>query len=110
MMTVWIHGVIEISSIVIAGGAGILLGNSILFPGSYTRMQSLKNNARVVVKVAVGLLPLFIVAGFLESFVTRHYQEPIVGILSIGITLPFIIWYYIILPKKLHKKLYAQQG
>ncbi|MGV3597758.1 MAG: stage II sporulation protein M [Bacteroidota bacterium] len=110
MMTVWIHGVIEISSIVIAGGAGILLGNSILFPGTYTRMQSLKNNARIVIKIAVGLVPLFIIAGFLESFVTRYYQEPIVGILSIGITLPFIVWYYIILPKKLYKKLYAQQG
>lgn len=104
MLTVWIHGVIEISSIVIAGGAGILLGNSLLFPGTYSRTESFVRGARSSVKIAVGLVPLFIIAGFLESFVTRYYQNIWVGIVCIGITLPFIIWYYIILPIKLTKK------
>lgn len=100
--TVFIHGTIELSSIVIAGGAGIFLGNSILFPGTYSRMASLKKAGRLVAKIAIGLIPMFVIAGFLESFVTRHYQNVWVGYLSIGITLPFIIWYYILLPKKLN--------
>lgn len=100
--TVFIHGTIELSSIVIAGGAGIMIGNSILFPGTYSRKESLKKAGRVAAKIAIGLIPMFIVAGFLESFVTRHYQNVWVGYLSIGITLPFIIWYYILLPKKIN--------
>lgn len=100
--TVFIHGTIELSSIVIAGGAGLLLGNSILFPGTYSRGESLRRGGRHAGKIAVGLIPMFIIAGFLESFVTRHYQNVWVGYLSIGITLPFIIWYYIILPKKIN--------
>jgi len=105
---VWIHGTIEITSIVMAGGAGIVLGNSIVFPGTYTRLETFKRCARDAVKMAVGLVPLFIVAGFLESFVTRYYKSAWVGMLTIGITLPFIIWYYIIYPVKLYKR-YGEQ-
>jgi uncharacterized membrane protein SpoIIM required for sporulation len=104
MGTIWIHGSIEIASIVIAGGAGILMGNSFLFPGTYTRLESFKQGARTAIKIAVGLIPLFVVAGFLESFVTRYYQNIWVGILCIGTTLPFILWYYIFLPIKTYKQ------
>jgi uncharacterized membrane protein SpoIIM required for sporulation len=109
LSSVLIHGVIELSSIIIAGGAGILLGNSILFPGTYSRLESFKNGGRIAAKIAVGLVPLFVMAGFLESFVTRHYQNIWVGIITIGITSPFIIWYYIIFPKITHLK-YAKQN
>ena len=107
-LSVLIHGIIELASIVIAGGAGILLGNSILFPGTYKRIDSFLHGARSAGMIAVGLVPLFIVAGFLESFVTRHYQQIWVGIVTIGITLPFIVWYYILLPKKVYK-LYGKE-
>ncbi|MEO6584376.1 MAG: stage II sporulation protein M, partial [Ferruginibacter sp.] len=40
VLVIWIHGTIEIWSIVIAGTAGFILGNGILFPGTYTRLQS----------------------------------------------------------------------
>lgn len=103
-LSVFIHGVIELASIVIAGGAGIMLGNSFMFPGTYKRIDSLKRGARNAAIIAVGLVPLFIVAGFLESFITRYYQNIWVGILTIGITFPFIIWYYIILPKRVFKR------
>lgn len=72
-LTIWIHGAFEISSIVIAGGAGITLGNGLLFPGSYTRMQSLQFAAKRGLKIMMSLIPFFIVAGFLESYVTHNY-------------------------------------
>lgn len=103
-LSVFIHGVIELASIVIAGGAGVMLGNSIMFPGTYKRIDSFKRGARNAAIIAVGLVPLFIIAGFLESFITRYYQNIWVGILTIGTTFPFIIWYYIILPKRAFKK------
>jgi uncharacterized membrane protein SpoIIM required for sporulation len=102
---VWIHGTLEISSIIIAGAAGLVLDNSILFPKTYSRRQSFLMSAKDGVKIIIGLIPLFITAGFLESFVTRFTQMPIVINLFIIIsTLSFIIWYVIIYPMKLNRR------
>lgn len=103
-LTIWIHGTIEIASIIIAGGAGILVGNSFLFPGTYSRLESLKMGASKGMKVIVGLIPLFIIAGFLESYVTRLFGMPdILKALIILASLAFIIFYVIIYPKRLYK-------
>lgn len=102
---VWIHGTLEISSIIIAGGAGLILGNSILFPKTYSRRQSFLIAAKDGVKIIVGLIPLFIAAGFLESFVTRFTEMPvIINLLIIGSSITFIIWYVVIYPIKLNKR------
>ena len=102
---VWIHGTLEISSIVIAGAAGLILGNSILFPKTYSRRQSFLSAAKEGVKIIIGLIPLFIVAGFLESFVTRYTQMPIViNLLIIFSSLTFLIWYVIIYPLRLSRR------
>jgi len=102
---VWIHGTLEISSIIIAGAAGLILGNSILFPKTYSRRQSFLISAKDGVKIIVGLVPLFFIAGFLESFVTRFTQMPIFINLTIIISsLSFIIWYVIIYPIKLNRR------
>jgi len=70
---IWIHGAFEISAIILAGGAGITAGNGWLFPGSFTRFQSLKIALRRSVKIMLLLIPFIVLAGFLESFVTRNY-------------------------------------
>ena len=102
---VWIHGTLEISSIIIAGAAGLILGNSILFPKTYSRRQSFLISAKDGVKIIIGLIPLFIVAGFLESFVTRFTQMPIfINLTIILSSLLFIIWYVIIYPLKLSRR------
>jgi uncharacterized membrane protein SpoIIM required for sporulation len=102
---VWIHGTLEISSIIIAGAAGLILGNSILFPKTYSRRQSFLISAKDGVKIIIGLIPLFIAAGFLESFVTRFTQMPIfINLTIILSSLSFIIWYVIIYPLKLSKR------
>lgn len=71
---IWIHGAFEISAIVLAGGAGITAGNGWLFPKSYTRLQSLKISTMRGLKIMLSLLPFIVIAGILESYVTRHYQ------------------------------------
>jgi uncharacterized membrane protein SpoIIM required for sporulation len=71
---IWIHGAFEISCVVIAGGAGITMGNGWLFPGSYTRLQSLQLSARRGLKIMMSLVPFLFMAGFLESYVTHNYQ------------------------------------
>ncbi len=105
VLVIWIHGTLEISAIIIAGCAGLTLGNSFLFPGTYSRATSFVRGAKQGVKIAVGLVPIFIAAGFLESFVTRHTQMPMWLSLTIIIgSLTFIIWYFIIYPIRLNNK------
>jgi len=105
LSTIWIHGTLEISAIVIAGCAGLVLGNSILFPGTYTRRQSVMRGAKRGLKIVVGLVPIFVAAGFLESFVTRHTEMPVViNLLIILSSLSLIIWYFITYPIQLKRR------
>lgn len=106
ILVIWIHGTIEISSLIVACAAGMVMGNSLLFPKTYSRLESLKKGARDGMKMAVGLVPLFIIAATFESFVTRHTEMPVW--LSIGIlasSLLFVVWYVIIYPNKVYKNL-----
>lgn len=106
MLSIWLHGTLEISAIIIAGGAGLVLGNSILFPGSYRRIDSLLRAAKDALKIAVGLIPVFIVAGFIESYLTRLTEMPIFFNLTIIIfSLIFIIGYFFYYPYLLNKKI-----
>lgn len=100
LLTIWVHGTLEISAIIIAGAAGFALGNSLLFPGTYTRGESFRHGARLGLKVVIGLVPVFILAGFLESFVTRHAlsMPSYIALAIIGLSLTFVIFYFIILP------------
>ncbi len=105
---VFIHGTLELWSIIIAGAAGMILGNSILFPGTYTRAASIARGGKDGLKIVIGLIPLFLTAAFFESFVTRYTGMPLWVSLSILIgSLAFIIWYFIIYPIQLHKRLQA---
>jgi uncharacterized membrane protein SpoIIM required for sporulation len=100
--TIFIHGTLELSAIVIAGAAGIVLGNSWVFPGTYGRGLSLKRGARDAIKMIIGLVPVFIAAALLESFVTRHYLAlGLVGrLIIIVVSAAFILWYFVIYPAR----------
>ncbi len=110
VLVIWIHGTLEISSIIIAGAAGLVLGKSLLFPKTYTRAESFKRGAKDGTKMVIGLVPIFIMAAFLESFVTRHTEMPVwLSVSILFLSLVFIISYVIIYPNYLHKKLNLNQ-
>ncbi|TQD39484.1 stage II sporulation protein M [Haloflavibacter putidus] len=103
--TIWIHGTIEISVIIVAGCAGLVVGKSILFPGTYTRLQSFINGVKNGIKIVVSTIPFFIIAGFLEGFVTRLTHMPDwLSIFIIGSSLAFILFYYVIYPRYLYQQ------
>jgi len=103
--TIWIHGTIEISVIIVAGAAGFILASGILMPGTYSRTQSFIKKARDGLKVMISTIPFFIMAGFLEGFVTRHTEMPdFLAIMIILGSLFLIIYYYFILPAKLYQQ------
>jgi len=70
-LTIWMHGTFEISAIIIAGGAGLVLGRGVVFPGTYTRMQSLRLSARAGIRIMIGVVAMLLLAAVIESFVTR---------------------------------------
>lgn len=106
ILVVFIHGTLEISAIVIAGCAGMIIGNSILFPKTYTRIQSLVKAAKDGVKIVIGLIPIFITAAFFEGYVTRHTGMPLWMSLSIlSGSLIFILWYFVFYPIRVSKKI-----
>ncbi len=69
----WIlpHGITELGAAVLCGGAGLKIGYAILRPGAYTRRRSLYLAAREGLNIALGVIPMFIAAGFIESFVRQ---------------------------------------
>jgi len=104
---IWIHGSMEIFAIVIEGAAGLILGASILFPRTYSRLTSFKIGVKDGVKILISTFPFTIVAGLLEGYVTR-YSNAMPNWLSVGIiliTLSIISYYYLIYPRLVHKKL-----
>src|SRR5699024_3837444 len=105
MSAIWIHGTFEISVIIIAGGCGIAIGNSILFPKTLKRKESFRKQIKKAAIILMSTVPFFIIAGLLEGFVSRHYQYSIVLSLGIiGISLCIILFYYVYYPYKLSKK------
>lgn len=117
ILVIWIHGTIEIASIIIAAAAGFILANGVLFPGTYSRLESFKKGAKDATKVLISLIPFFIVAAFLETYITnlmsRTFEKGGTGGMPVGVSVfilaasfILIIWYFVLWPIKLNKKGY----
>lgn len=105
LSVIMLHGTIELSVIVVAGGAGFVMGNSFLFPGTYSRLASFKTGALKGVKIVVGLVPFFVLAGFIESFITRYtFMPELFKIIIIGGSAFLIVYYFVIYPRKLYSR------
>lgn len=108
VLTIWIHGTLEISAVIVAGAAGFVMARGLLFPGTYSRAEAFRQSARDGLKMALGLVPIFVVAGFLEGFVTRHTEMPVAASLAIiGSSAAFISWYFVAYPRRLARRLAA---
>ena len=105
ILAVMIHGLLELTAIVIACAAGVVMGTSYLFPGTISRLSAFKTGVKDGVKIVIGLVPIFITAAFFEGFVTGMYKMSVVLNVFILLTSAvFIIWYFIIYPIRLKKK------
>jgi uncharacterized membrane protein SpoIIM required for sporulation len=64
------HGVLELPSIFIAGGAGLMIAAGLLFPGYLPRKESLVRAGTEAVRLLLGTIPILVIAGILEAFVS----------------------------------------
>jgi uncharacterized membrane protein SpoIIM required for sporulation len=89
------HGALEIFAILVAGAAGLRLGLSLAVPGGLTRMASLRHGAREAVYLVLGTIPMFVVAGIVESYVTPSYVSGglkiATGVSLLAVTLAYLL-------------------
>jgi len=64
------HGVIELSVIFLVGGCGLYMGDALWRPGLQSRRVALVQRARTAAQVVLGCIPLLVVAGLVEGFVS----------------------------------------
>lgn len=91
------HGVIELSVIFMAGGAGLALGWAIIHPGLLSRRDALAQAARLAVRIIIGAVPLLVVAGLLEGFVSPNEAIPTAAKWLLGIASGVLLYSYLLL-------------
>lgn len=105
-LAVMLHGTIELSMIIVAGAAGLVLGGGLVRPRSFTRSQALIRSARHSMKIMVAVVVFLIMAAFIEGFMTRFslagseagqvlldLARGILILLSAGIVLLYFVYY-----------------
>jgi len=90
------HGVIELSCIFIAGGAGLLIGTALLMPGNLSRGDALKSRGMEAVRLVVGCVPLLIVAGIIEGFISPAPINPAIKF-TIAVVTGVALYSYLVL-------------
>lgn len=88
------HGVIELTAIIIGGAAGMVIGYALVAPGERSRRDALATAGGEAVRLVLGTLPLFIAAGFIESFITPSALPKELKLAFAALTAVFLVAYF----------------
>ncbi len=103
---IWTHGALEIPAIILSGGAGLMLGKGLLFPGTYSRFQAFKLSGMTGLKIIMGVIPVTVIAAFIEGFLTRHTDIPnLLRFLFIVLSFSSVLAYFVVYPRRVAKRL-----
>lgn len=80
------HGVIELSCIFIAGGAGLMIGSAMIMPGDLSRADALKARGMDGIRLMAGVAPLLVLAGIIEGFISPAPINPMIKFGIAGLT------------------------
>ncbi len=94
------HGVIELTTIFIAGGSGLMLGWAILHPGLLRRRDALTQAAQKAVKLLIGCVPLLVVAGTIEGFISPNEFIPPIVKWGVGLGSGVLLYGYLLFAGK----------
>ena len=88
------HGSLELPAIFLAGGAGLLIGKALVFPGEYTRIDALKLNGIKAAQLLFGIVPMLLIAGAIEGFFSPSpiIPSPIKYLVGTGLFCLFILY------------------
>lgn len=90
------HGVIELSCIFLAGGAGLLIGSALLLPGDLSRADALKTRGLDAIRLVAGCVPILVVAGIIEGFISPSPLDPAIKF-GVGIATGVALFAYLLL-------------
>ena len=85
------HGVLELSCIAVSAAAGLRIGRALVEPGTLTRGQSLRREARPAMELVLGTMPWLVLAGLVEGFATGS-TGGLGGALVVGVALGVLFW------------------
>ena len=88
------HGIIELTAICIAGGAGFILGWALIAPGNLSRWDSLRKASREALPLIGGVVAMLIVAGLIEGFITPSSLPPALKLVFAGLTAVGLVLYF----------------
>ncbi|MBX9878315.1 MAG: stage II sporulation protein M [Candidatus Obscuribacterales bacterium] len=94
------HGVLELTAIFISGGAGLLIGKALLFPGNYSRIDSLKLAAKPALGLFGGCIPLLIIAACIEGFVSPRTDVSLLSRYWLSLTTFVLLSLYFFIPRR----------
>lgn len=80
------HGVIELTTIFIAGGAGMMIGFALLFPGDLARWAAVRAKSKEAILLIAGCVPLLVIAGIIEGMISLNHEVSSAARLIVAIT------------------------
>jgi len=89
------HGLLELSAVIVAGGAGLAIGWAVVAPGDRRRSAALADEGRRAAAIVLGLMLAFVVAGAIEGFVTPS-GLPTAARVAVGVAAASAFWVYVI--------------
>lgn len=101
------HGVIELSCIFMAGGAGLLIGSALVLPGNLSRADALRSRGKDAVRLMMGVAVLLVIAGIIEGFISPVPINPKIKF-GIGTITGLALYSYLLFAGRDHAS--ASQG
>lgn len=90
------HGPVELSIIVIAGGAGLILGHALIEPGELPRAQALSARGKDALRILLGVAPMLLLIAFVEGYVSPGTLFPTAVKAALGLSLGAGLWGYLL--------------
>jgi uncharacterized membrane protein SpoIIM required for sporulation len=94
------HGALELTAIIISGAAGLLLGYSLIHPGRYKRIDSLRLQAPIALKLVMGAAAMLLGAAFIEAFWSSANLPPTVKYVFAGCAWTLVLLYFCLAGRK----------
>jgi uncharacterized membrane protein SpoIIM required for sporulation len=89
------HGILELTAVFVAAGAGLRLGWTWIDPGQRPRGRALAEEARAAIGIAMGLVVVLATSGVIEAFVTPSplptWMRVIIGLLAEGAFITYVV-------------------
>jgi len=95
-----IHGVSELTAIILCGAGGLVIADKLLFAGRLSRLDSLAIHGRFAAQIAIGAMMLFFVAAILEGGFRQLVQSTLLRFVIGGATAAFWLGYFLRRPRE----------